>query len=341
MDFEHNQDIPQVPPSAINETTQAPKKRGGWKVFWGILIGLVIIGNAALFMILVGVAVFFSAGEKSQYIEAVIQRGPRTNKIAVINIQGIINAESAKDIYKQLKVAKEDRKIKGLILKVASPGGTISASDNIYNEIRKYREETGKPIVAFMQGIAASGGYYTSAACNKIVAEPTAITGSIGVIMGYLVLQDLLEEKLGIHPVVVKSGLRKDWPSSFSKPTEEQLKYIDDKLIQPAYERFVNIVTDSRDELDADQVRKLADGSIYGAEEALEEKLIDKIGYLDEAIEEIKSLAGIDDAYVVEYHKPFSLANFLNAKTNAILKIDRDTLYEFNTPQLMYLWSAP
>lgn len=341
MDFEHNQDIPQSPPSAINEMSSPQKKRSGWKVLWGVLIGLVIIGNAALFMLLLGLAVFFSAGEKNQYIEAVIQSGPRSNKIAIINIQGIINAETAQDIFQQLKAAKKDKRIKGLILKVASPGGTISASDNIYNEIRKYRKETGKPIVAFMQGIAASGGYYTSAACNKIVAEPTTITGSIGVIMGYLVLKDLLEEKLGIHPVIVKSGRRKDWPSSFSKPTEEQLKYIDDKLIQPAYERFVNIVTDSRDELDIDQVRKLADGSIYGAAEALEEKLIDKIGYLDEAIEEIKSLAKIDDAYVVEYQKPFSLANFLNAKTNAILKIDRDTLYEFNTPQLMYLWSAP
>lgn len=343
MDFEHNGNIPELSPASVNSgvSTKTPKRRSGWKIFWGIFIGLVVLGNAVLFMLLLGLVAFFAAGEKGKFIEDVIQEGLRANKIAIINIQGVINSEKAQDIYKQLKTAEKDRRIKGLILRVASPGGTISASDQIHNEIQKYREQTGKPVVAFMQAVAASGGYYTSVACNKIVSEPTAITGSIGVIMGYLVLQEMLEEKLGIQPVVVKSGLRKDWPSSFTKPDEEQLKYFQDKLITPAYERFVQIVADGREELGLDEVRRLADGSIYGASEALEEKLIDKIGYLDEAIEEIKSLAGIKEAYVVEYRKPFSIASFLDARANSILKIDRSTLYEFNTPELLYLWSAP
>ncbi len=343
MDFEHNENIPELPPASVNSgvSTKTPKSRSGWKIFWGIFIGLVVLGNAVLFMLLLGLVAFFAAGEKGKFVEDVIQEGLRANKIAIINIQGVINSEKAQDIYKQLKTAEKDKRIKGLILRVASPGGTISGSDQIHNEIRKYREQTGRPVVAFMQGVAASGGYYASVACNKIVSEPTAITGSIGVIMNYFVLQELLEEKLGIQPVVVKSGLRKDWPSSFTKPDEEQLKYFQDKLITPAYERFVQIVADGREELGLDEVRRLADGSIYGASEALEEKLIDKIGYLDEAIEEIKSLAGIKEAYVVEYHKPFSLASFLDARANSVFKIDRSTLYEFNTPELLYLWSAP
>ncbi len=112
-----------------------------------------------------------------------------------------------------------------MIIRVNSPGGTISGSDQIHNEIVKYRSETNQPVVAFMQGVAASGGYYSSVACDKIIAEPTAITGSIGVIMGYLVLQQLLEEKLGIQPIVVKAGDKKDWP----------------KLVPDAYRRAVAV----------------------------------------------------------------------------------------------------
>jgi len=143
-----------------------------------------------------------------------------------------------------------------------------------------------------MQGVAASGGYYTSVACDKIIAEPTAITGSIGVIMGYLVVQELLEEKLGIQPVVIKEGRRKDWPSSFQPPTEEQLQYLQDKVLTPAYERFVQIVDEGRPSLTLADVRRLADGGIYSTSEALNENLIDEIGYLDEAIKQVKSLAG-------------------------------------------------
>ena len=112
-------------------------------------------------------------------------------------------------------------------------GGTVSGSDRIYNDIRKFRSQSGKPVIAFMESVAASGGYYTSVACEKIIAEPTTVTGSIGVIAKYFVLEELLESKLGIKPVTVKSGKRKDWPSSTRMPDAEELKYIDDKVIQP------------------------------------------------------------------------------------------------------------
>ncbi|MEE9371369.1 MAG: signal peptide peptidase SppA, partial [Sedimentisphaerales bacterium] len=242
-------------------------------------------------------------------------------------------------VYRQIKSARQDKRVKGLILRVNSPGGTISGSDQICNEILKYREKEEKPVVAFMQGVAASGGYYVSVPCDKIVAEPTAITGSVGVIAGIFVLQELLEEKLGIQPAIVKSGEKKDWPSPFRPFTEEQRKYIEDKLITPAYERFVQIVADGREALTLADVKRLADGSIYGAQEALDEKLIDKIGYLDEAIEEVKSLAGIEKARVIEYRKPFSFADFLGSYSKSFLKIDKTTLYELTTPQVLYLWT--
>ncbi len=351
MDFEQNNNLseptqpqPSEPIPDVGQSgpvVKTARKRTGWRIFWGIILALSVMANIALFLILMGVIAVFATGPRGIFTEEVIRKGPRKNKIVVINVEGIIHGEQAKDVYRQLKAARQDKRVKGLIVRVNSPGGTISGSDQIYKEILKYREKENKPVVAFMQGVAASGGYYTSVACDKIVAERTTITGSIGVISGYFVIRELLEEKLGILPVIVKSGKKKDWPSSFEAPTEEQRKYLQDKLISPAYERFVEVVAEGRkSSLTEAEVRRLADGGIFGAQEAKKEKLIDEIGYLDEAIELVKELAEIDKAQVVEYRKPFSLASFLSYRKPNFLKIDRTTLYELSTPPVLYLWSV-
>ena len=347
MDFDQNNNLPGSQTSqpiydSVQNTTaasQRPKKRVGWRIFWGVVIGLSILANIVLFIALIGVVVVFATGQRGVFTEEVIQAGPRTAKIVIITVQGLIDDQQAQNVRRQIKSAREDGRVKGLILRVNSPGGMVSASDQIYNEVYKYRQETSKPVVAFMQSVAASGGYYASVACDKIVAEPTVITGSIGVIMAHFVLQKLLEEKLGIQPVIVKSGPKKDWPNPFQPFTEEQRQYVEDKLITPAYERFVELVDEGRPSLTLADVKRLADGSIYSASEALDEKLIDEIGYLDEAIEQVLSLAEIEEAQVVEYRRPFSLSNFLSSRSRGILKIDRTTLYELSTPQVLYLWS--
>jgi protease-4 len=160
--------------------------------------------------------------------------------------------------------------------------------------------------------------------------------------MEYLVLQQLLEDKLGINPIVVKAGAKKDWPNPFQMPTDEQLQYMQQRIIDPAYNRFVKVVVDGRSSLTEADVRRLADGSIYWADKALEEKLIDGIGYLTDAIDKTKLLAGVKKAQVVEYRKSFSIADILlGAKTNVSLKIDRRTLYEVAVPQALYLWTGP
>jgi protease-4 len=355
MDFEHDNNFSQVPPEQAEPAQpqpvepfppmpppgpaydRKPKKRSGWRVFWGIILTLSILANIVLFLTVIGLGTIFVVGQEGVYTEEVIRDGPRTTKIAVVRLQGIIDDEQATDVYRQLKRARKDDHVKGIILRVNSPGGTISGSDRIYNEIR---HRIDKPVVAFMQGVAASGGYYTSVACDKIIAEPTIITGSVGVIGGYMVLQELLEDKLGIRPVIVKSGKKKDWPSSFRAPSDEEIQYLHDKLITPAYDRFVQIVAEGRKEwLTLADVRRLADGSVYAADEALSEKLIDAIGYLDEAIEEVKLLAGIEQAQVAEYRKPFALSDFLGVRSVNTLKLDKTTLYELMTPQLLYLWT--
>jgi protease-4 len=320
---------------------RSPARGTGWRIFWGIMLGFSVMANVVLFLMLIGVVAVFATGQRGLLSEEVVREGPASHKIAMVTVQGIIHGELANDVYQQLKAARQDRRVKGVIVRVNSPGGTISASDQIYKQIRKFQEEEKKPVVAFMQGVAASGGYYASVACEKIMAEPTTITGSIGVISWWLVVQELLEDKLGVLPVTIKSGQKKDWPSSFRQPAPEEIQYMQDKLITPAYERFVEVVAEGRKaSLSSERVRQLADGGIYGAREAREEKLIDEIGYLDEAIDLVKSMAGIDKAQVVEYRKPLSLTDFLSYRQQNLLKLDRTTLYELGTPQILYLWSA-
>jgi protease-4 len=342
MDFEQNNN--QTPPPPIYNVIQnapAVPKRRGWKIFWGIITTFSILANVILLLLLVGVAAIFATGQRGFLTEEVIQAGPKTTKIAVISVNGIIDDTRSSEVYEQIKTAKSDSRVKGLIIRIDSPGGMISSSDQIYNEISKYQRETNKPVVAFMQGIAASGGYYAAVSCDKIIAEPTAITGSIGVIIGHFVLQELLEQKLGIQPVIIKSGPKKDWPSPFQMVTDEQKQYLQDKLVTPAYERFVQLVAESRSEvLTIDDVRRLSDGSIYSAKEALDEKLIDQIGYLDDAINLVKALAELEQAEVIEYRKPFSLSDILSAGSAGSLKITSSALYEFSTPKIMYLWSG-
>ncbi len=329
---------PAYPPYPVY---QAPPRRfGGWRFLGRLLFGLSILVNIGLFLLLISAVVIIATGGGGIY-RTVLREGPRDSRIAVINIGGIIDSGQAEEVYRQIEAARQDRATKGLIVRIDSPGGTISASDRIYREILDCRKVKGLPVVAFMQGTAASGGYYASVACEKIVAEPTTITGSIGVVMMHFVFQNLLENKLGIQPVFLTMGDKKDWPSSFRTPTKEELTYIHDRLLEPAYQRFVSVVKEGRqDVLAPTEVEKLADGSIFVADRALEEKLIDKIGYLDDAIATVKALAGIENAQVVEYRRPFSLTSFLNAKGTQIPKLDHKTFFEFGTPQILYLWNA-
>lgn len=345
MDFEQNNNqlrpIESSGTGSSEATIETRRKGAGWRILLGIILALSIMANVALFFLLIGAVTLFTVGQRDTLVEELIQKGPRGNKIAIIKLEGIIDNLQAKEMQQQLKRARQDKRVKGVIVRINSPGGTLSGSDQIYNEIRRYRNESGRPVVAFMQGVAASGGYYTSVACDKIVAEQTTITGSIGVIFGHFVLQKLLEDKLGIQPVVITSGPKKGWPSMFKPFEEEQQQYVQDKLINPAFQRFVEVVAEGRPLLDVSEVKELADGGIYFAKEAQKHDLIDDVGYLDKAIDKVKSLAGIDEAVVVEYRRQFSLTDFLAIRSSSnILKFDRNILYELSTPQLLYLWTG-
>ncbi|MHC5000949.1 MAG: signal peptide peptidase SppA [Planctomycetota bacterium] len=359
MDFDNTQDSdntdqqqPQTPPAvnipdfsnAIYDPYPKKKKGSGWKVFFGIVLVLSILANGFMLLGMVGMGAVLagsSASSDNGLVEKVLIDGTRTNKIAVIDIEGVINGEMSQWVQKQLKTAEDDSHVKALIVRISSPGGGVSASDQIHYYISRFKEHTNKPVLAFMQSIAASGGYYSAVACDEIMAEPTVITGSIGVIMNHLVIKDLLTEKLGINPVTLKSGKRKDWPSMFNETTDEEKQYLMERVIAPAYDRFVELVYEGRkDVLSAEQVRELADGSIYTAQQAVDNKLVDGVGYFDDAVNKAEQMANISDARVVTYEELFSFWSIMGAQSKAKIDLEAQILEKLAAPRILYLWDG-
>jgi len=181
----------------------------------------------------------------------------------------------------------EDPENKGMIIYVNTPGGSVFASDELYLKIREYQETTGRPVYSSMQSQATSGGYYISASADKILANRNCWTGSIGVTMGtFLDVSELLEN-LGIRTETITSGDNKAMGGSYEPMTDEQ-KEIFQSLIDEAYDQFVTIVAEGR-KMDEAKVRRLADGRIYTAQQAVSNGLIDQIATFEEAIDDMKA----------------------------------------------------
>ncbi|UCH97177.1 MAG: signal peptide peptidase SppA, partial [Candidatus Aminicenantes bacterium] len=215
---------------------------------------------------------------------------------------GILNREGnlLSSIYYRLKKASEDPYVKGIILRLDTPGGEGTASDIIYNEILRFREKTGIPVVALMMGVAASGGYYVACGCDVIMAHPTTITGSIGVIAILPGFKEVLD-KVGIEVNVIKSGKMKDAGSPWKDLSQEERTYYQ-HMVDELYHNFLQVVHRNREDvLSMAEIKKIADGRVFHAKKALELKLIDAIGYFDDALQKVLSLASLRDANVIAY----------------------------------------
>jgi protease-4 len=239
-------------------------------------------------------------------------QGKQAPKILVIPIRGIISNRPkeglirtkpsiVQEVVSQLRRAEEDNDIKAVILKIDSPGGSVTASDILYNEIATFKEHTGVKVVAAMMGVAASGGYYIALPADYILAHPTTITGSIGVIFARPKVTGLMQ-KIGVDLEVNKSGADKDMGSPFRQTSAEEEKIFQD-LTDRLGVRFVDLVARHR-KLEPGVVAKISSARVYLANEALELGLVDEVGYLDKAILEAKKLAELpDDAKVVVYRR--------------------------------------
>ena len=195
-----------------------------------------------------------------------------------------------------------DEENKGMILYVDTPGGSVFASDELYFKIKEYQEKTERPVYASMQSMAASGGYYISAPCDKIIANRNCWTGSIGVTLGTMYDISELLDNLGIKTNTITSGANKAMGSNVEPMTSEQ-RAIFQSMVDEAYEQFVGIVAEGRD-MKISKVKKLADGRIYTAKQALDNGLIDQIGTFEEAAADMKKTYELGDCAVESFTAP-------------------------------------
>jgi protease IV len=220
------------------------------------------------------------------------------DRIGVIPVEGVINEQMAKTVTRHLKQYGEDSRIKAIILRVDSPGGGVSASQEIYREVRRVKEDKKKKVVVSMASVAASGGYYIACPADKIFANQGTVTGSIGVIAEWLNMKNLADWAK-VKPVVFKSGEFKDTGSPTRDLTERERQYFQG-IIDELYKQFVEAVTKGRqgrgsegNELNPERVKSLADGRIYTGESALKFGLIDAIGNYEDSIKETANMVGI------------------------------------------------
>lgn len=256
--------------------------------------------------------------------EVVLVPNQSEEKILLLDISGIIattlnpglfdrEGDMLSQVFYRLQKATEDKTVKGVILRLDTTGGEVTASNILYNEIRKFKEKTGLPVIALMMSVAASGGYYIASACDFIIAHPSTITGSIGVISIFPNVDELFA-KLGVKVHVIKSGAMKDAGSSFREMTKEE-EQIFQGIIDEFYMDFLEVVHKARqDHLSMEELIDIADGRVYTAKQALDLNLIDKIGYFDTAVDKILDLAQIKEAQVVSYtYYPKSKTNIYAA----------------------------
>jgi protease-4 len=281
--------------------------------------------------------------------ESTVQ-GSAPDKVLLIDLSGVLAEEPLLTletrpqvpllarVREELEKAEEDARVRAVVLRINSPGGTVTASDILYHEIMRFKERRKIPVVACILDVGASGGYYVALAADQIVVHPTTVTGSIGVLMLTVNASGLLE-KIGVSANYVTSGPFKDMGSPFRSLRPEE-RALFQSLIDQLYGRFVQVVAHSR-KLDESRVRSIADGRVHTATEAVTLGLVDRIGYLEEAIGMARTAAGLTDARVVTYHRPrqFRATIYSSAETPAPAAGLPDLArLVFAGPRFLYLW---
>ena len=337
---------PAPPPVSYTYQAPPPRPRTGRKVVLAIVIVLLVL--TLVVSGLVNFVLLAALGAQSATrgrLEEVYVSGSGPDKVAIVEVQGLLMEEagffgggSYNYISEQLKQAAEDDSVRAVILEVNSPGGGVTASDILAHKVLELKDK--KTVTVSMKGLAASGGYYISAPADRIYAYPTTITGSIGVIWTSLNASKLMD-KVGLADETVKSGPLKDFGSPFRPMTPEDRAVIEG-IIQDAFVRFKDVVAKGRKDLTLEEVDALATGAVYPAQEAKRLKLIDEIGYLDDAIQGTKSLAGLSQARVVRYRKRYTLMDILGARSQAgspEVRLRLEGAPQALPPGLYYVWA--
>ncbi len=276
----------------------------------GVLLALLAVSGCAFVKV--------PLSEPVQPLEEKVIEGEGRAKLLLLDVTGFISEKGrtggqlakerpsmVADIREALQKAEKDEDVVGVIVRINSPGGTVAASDIIRHEFLAFKERRKIPVHACITGIGASGGYYVATAADEISAHPTAVTGSIGVLLMTFNLEGLLT-KIGVTERTVKSGDKKDLLSLFRPATPEEERLVQ-AIIDSLARKFVEAVqARPGNAIPKDELERLADGRIFTADQALAARLIDRIGYLDDAVAAMKKALRLEKARVVSYHHPGS-----------------------------------
>jgi protease-4 len=372
---------PQIktPPPVITPPPPAPPRRSwGWiivSIILLVLLGFSLLGNFAQAVsqaIGSGLGGGFNRNFNTRSArvvgpkldECILEDNDAHNKIAVISVDGIIasNPDPAGNnlvdvVQAQLDRAKDDKRVKAVILKVDSPGGEVMASDEINKALVKFQADSGKPVVCSMGSLAASGGYYISAPCRWIVANDLTITGSIGVIMHGYNYRGLMD-KVGVLPMTFKSGKYKDMlsPDRSTNEIPAGEHAMVQALIDETFQKFKGVVRTGRAAAHdknkaegralADDWQDYADGRVLSGSQALQLGFVDQIGDFDEAVSRTKTIAHTGDANLIEYRERYDISDFLSMFGQSGAAHDVKLDLGLDIPKLRagcmyFLWQAP
>lgn len=268
--------------------------------------------------------------------------------VAIVRVEGTITSGDEADfqtgavsgvVIDDLETAAADPSVKAIILRVDSPGGTVTGSAQIHEQVRQME----KPVVVSMVSVAASGGYYVSAPADYIMARPDTVTGSIGVILTLFNAEELIDE-IGVDVTAITSGPNKALGSFWEDLSPEQRQILE-TFVEESYDDFVQIVADGRD-MSVEEVRQLADGRIYTGRQALDNGLVDELGNLEDAIAKAAELGGISgEPRIIEYEHIPSFDQFLSGFASRLNRTESDEILdlitEFTTPSLEYRYVGP
>jgi len=276
------------------------------------------------------------------------------DKIAIIDVDGLlvnrrkhrwmrVGDNPVSLFIEKLDKAAADPHVKAVVLRLNSPGGTVAASDIMYHRLRQFRSETGKPVVVCFLDLGCSGAYYLACGCDGIIAQPTTVTGNIGTVFQTFSVAGTMD-KIGVKTVTIKSGELKDIASPLHDLSPQERSVLEG-IIKHLYEQFLKVVQEGRKTIEEQHLQKLADGRVFTASEALQEGLIDRIGYLTDGITWAKEMAGVDKTQVVMYHRSLDYtANVYGSATSGagglgpLINVELPDWLTSSGAQFLYLW---
>lgn len=319
-------DIPALPPADVPPPPPpAPKKSRTGLFLAGALSGCLLVLVAGLILGFIAIALDEDASELSFSAQ----------KVAIIPVEGEIF--DSRETLDALARYADNNTVKAIVIRINSPGGAIAPSQEIYSAIRRTRRESGKPIVASMDSVAASGGYYIAAGCDSIVANPGTITGSIGVVLQWFDMEELVRWAK-LKPETITSGALKAAGSPYKELSEEERQYFQ-RIVLQLHSQFVRAIAEGRSgKITLAEVGKIADGRVFTGEEAMTLKLVDQLGTIDDAVSAAAKLAGIkgDPATIWPKRREATLFDVLTDGGDARAALEK--VLSRRLPQFLYRW---